>query len=934
MKRKVICLLMSLLLLLTFPVAAMAEDDSSQTSRPIEEPDVRQFYEESKEHKIVSQESGMMYAQANGFDFRISVTYLTEGDWEYYVNTGGTATITDYNGVAASVITPTKLGGISVTQIGSYTFLENLNITSVTISEGVTQLGDEKYSGGSELFGNVFEYCENLTTVNLPATLQKLGSYSFIGCPSLANITVASGNTIFMVDNGILFSDSDTNGTFDVLELYPAAKSNLTTYTVPSNIVTISDYAFDLNESLTSITLPSSLRTCDTGVANLPNLTTVSVANGIEAIGGFTNCPKLVNVSLPNSVTQYGWRAFAFCEKLTNIVHPANIQVFDDECFVATGLSSVTLPASVNYFGLGAFGLCFNLTSINVDIANTYYKSIDGVLFSKDEKTLHMYPVGKTATRYTVPDEVEVIFSNAFTAAFLDEITLPQSLLVIGAEAFMLNNFTAVTIPKNVTEIGYYAFMLNDNLEKFIVYSDNPVYDDYGEDVGMFDGNNHLVMYGNGSTLSYAIKFGIPFGTITTSMSLDMKNLRMWPYTSAYLTATTTPAGGYVTWSSSNPSVADVDSNGTVTANGLGTATITATSLYQTASCTVSVFAPNPIQFTCYKRNVSTYGGSDGAISVSVSPYMSAGYEASIDGGVSWKGNCSFTGLTAGTYTVIVRDAYYKYNSASASVTIDHPASMGNIPANKIPTKVYASNYMTITPPAPPKGYTVQSITYASSNPAVASVDASGVVVFLAGGKVMIMTKVVSQTVDKKGKIKTKTTTVKKTIAVKQPVASITLPITNTTIARTQKVSLNANIQPATASDKKLIWKSSNPKVATVNAKGVVVGKAGGTAVITCTAKDGSGKTASCTVNVTPIYPTGIKLSKASLSLKTGKAGTLKATVAPKNTDFKTVTWASSNTAVVTVNAKGKLMAIAPGTAVVTAATSSGQIASCTVTVR
>ncbi len=934
MKRKMICLLMSLLLLLTFPVTAMAEDDKSQTSRPNDKPDVRQFYEESKEHEIVSQESGMMYAQANGFDFRISVTYLTDGDWEYYVNTGGTATITDYHGVAASVITPTKLGGISVTQIGSYTFLENLNITSVTISEGVTQLGDEQYSGSSELYGNVFEYCENLTTVDLPATLQKLGSYSFIGCPSLATITVKPGNTIFMVDNGILFSDSDTNGTFDVLELYPAAKSNLTTYNVPSDVVTISDYAFEWNESLTSIALPSSLRTCDTGVANMPNLTTASVANGIEAIGGFTNCPELVNVSLPNSVTQYGWRAFAFCDKLSNIVHPTNIEVFDDECFTATALSSVTLPASVNYFGLGAFGLCYNLTSINVDAANTHYKSINGVLFSKDEKTLHMYPVGKTATRYTVPDEVEVIFSNAFTAAFLDEITLPQSLLAIGAEAFMLNNFTAVTIPKNVTEIGYYAFMLNDNLEKFIVYSDNPVYDDYGEDVGMFDGNNHLVMYGSGSTLSYAIKFGIPYSTITTSMSLDKSSVRMWLYTSAYLTATTTPAGGYVTWGSSNPSVATVDSNGTVTANGLGTATITATSLYQTASCTVSVIAPDPIQFTYYKRDASTYGGTDGAIYVTVAPYKSAGYEYSIDGGASWQGRGSFSGLAAGTYNLVVRDAYYIYNSASSIVAINQPKSMGNVPANKIPAKVNAGNGMTITPPAPPKGYTVQSITYASSNPSIATVDASGNVTFLAGGKVTITTKVISQTVDKKGKIKTKTTTVKKTIAVKQPVSSITLPIASATIARTKKISLPYVIQPVTASDKKLIWKSSNPKVATVNAKGQVTGKAGGTAVITCTAKDGSGATASCTINVTPIYPTGIKLSKAALSLKTGKTGSLKATVAPKNTDFKTVTWASSNPGVVTVDAKGKLKAIAPGTAVITASTSSGQIASCTVTVK
>jgi uncharacterized protein YjdB len=85
---------------------------------------------------------------------------------------------------------------------------------------------------------------------------------------------------------------------------------------------------------------------------------------------------------------------------------------------------------------------------------------------------------------------------------------------------------------------------------------------------------------------------------------------------------------------------------------------------------------------------------------------------------------------------------------------------------------------------------------------------------------------------------------------------------------------------------------------------------------------------------VTPIYPTSVKLSKAALTLKTGKTASLKATITPKNTDFKTVTWASSNQAIATVDAKGKIKAIAPGTAVITVTTSSGQTASCPVTVK
>ena len=253
--------------------------------------------------------------------------------------------------------------------------------------------------------------------------------------------------------------------------------------------------------------------------------------------------------------------------------------------------------------------------------------------------------------------------------------------------------------------------------------------------------------------------------------------------------------------------------------------------------------------------------------------------------------------------------------------------------ANKAPSKANAGSAVIINPPAPKKGYTMQSASYATSNPSVATIDQNGVVSFVGGGKVKITIISYNQTVDKKGKVITKKVVTNKTITVIQPVASISLSQTAATIARTQKVKLIASLSPGTASNKKVQWKSSNPKVAAVSGTGVVTGKAGGTAVITCTAKDGSGVTASCTVSVTPIYPTGLKLSKLALTIKVGKTAALKATVAPKNTDFKTVTFVSSNPSVATVDAKGKIKAQSSGTAVITATTSTGITVSCTVMV-
>lgn len=341
-----------------------------------------------------------------------------------------------------------------------------------------------------------------------------------------------------------------------------------------------------------------------------------------------------------------------------------------------------------------------------------------------------------------------------------------------------------------------------------------------------------------------------------------------------------------------------------------------------------------PVGVSCTKTDVTQYGGSNGSVTVSASGGNSGLYEYSINGGVSWQGSGSFGGLAAGTYTAAVRDAGNTSNTATCSVTVGQPSHFGTVPANKVSSKANAGTAVTVVAPAAPKGYTVVSTTYTSTNPSVVAVDINGNVTFLSGGKATIITKVISQMTDSKGRVKTKTTTVKKSITVKQPIASISLNLKDTTIARTQKVKLAPVFAPATASDKKVKWTSSNPKVAAVSSSGVVTGKAGGTAIITCTAKDGSGVSAGCTVTVTPIYPSGLKLSRSVLTLRTGKTSSLRTTVTPRNTDFKTVTWVSSNSAVATVDAKGKVKAIATGTATITVTTSHGLSASCTVTVQ
>ena len=143
---------------------------------------------------------------------------------------------------------------------------------------------------------------------------------------------------------------------------------------------------------------------------------------------------------------------------------------------------------------------------------------------------------------------------------------------------------------------------------------------------------------------------------------------------------------------------------------------------------------------------------------------------------------------------------------------------------------------------------------------------------------------------------------------------------------------LTATVSPSNATNKTITWSSSNTSVATVS-NGVV--KAVGFGTATITAKSNNGKTASCSVTVNPIQPTGIKATPETSTLY-GLNGTVKlsANVMPSNATNKTVTWSSRNTSVATVSSDGTVKAVGYGTTVITATTVNGLTSNCTINVK
>lgn len=146
---------------------------------------------------------------------------------------------------------------------------------------------------------------------------------------------------------------------------------------------------------------------------------------------------------------------------------------------------------------------------------------------------------------------------------------------------------------------------------------------------------------------------------------------------------------------------------------------------------------------------------------------------------------------------------------------------------------------------------------------------------------------------------------------------------------------LNSTVAPSTATNKAVSYKSSDSAVATVSSNGTVTGIAEGEVTITVTTQDGNkSDTATVTVKKAVVNVTGVTLDKTTLSLQEGATGNLVATVAPSTATDKTVTFASSDEAIATVDNKGKVTAVKPGDADITVTTKDGsKTAVCTLTV-
>jgi uncharacterized protein YjdB len=166
-------------------------------------------------------------------------------------------------------------------------------------------------------------------------------------------------------------------------------------------------------------------------------------------------------------------------------------------------------------------------------------------------------------------------------------------------------------------------------------------------------------------------------------------------------------------------------------------------------------------------------------------------------------------------------------------------------------------------------------------------------------------------------------------------VSGITLSTTTINLTPSQTSQITATVLPSNATNKSVTWTSSNSSAATV-VNGLVTAIAVGSATITVSSTDGSNRSATALVTVTPvpIVPvSAITLNQTTASLYPTNTLTLTAFVTPSNATNKTVAW-SSNSSNAMVNSSGVVTAVSAGSAIITARSVSGsQIATCAITI-
>ena len=251
-----------------------------------------------------------------------------------------------------------------------------------------------------------------------------------------SGVLKSSSMNLYLVDNDGHLDLSEYEGKIKTIEAGAFSKveiesgiNPLQSIVLPKGITTIGDDAFSYNTSLTSIKIPNTVTSIGKrAFQGCTNLTSIEIPDTVTYIGDycFSGCNRLQKIKLSKKIQTINQRLLQGCSSLTEIEIPEGVKSIGYAAFSSCNkLTTITLPASLTSFNGTALAGLSRLTEVKVADGNNSFKFENGMLLSKDGKTMYMALL--TLTEINVPNGVVSIVGDTLSGSSATKIILPDT---------------------------------------------------------------------------------------------------------------------------------------------------------------------------------------------------------------------------------------------------------------------------------------------------------------------------------------------------------------------------------------------------------------------------------------------------------------------------------------------------------------------------
>ena len=595
---------------------------------------------------------------------------------------------------------------------------------------------------------------------------------------------------------------------------------NLKIVDLSSNLTTIGYDVFGNCKSISKIEIPKSLKKFDGtwgrgtnlsygAFGGCSNLKTVNFEAGstIVCAALFMGCDGIEEIELPDTITEIGDSAFKNCKNLDRITMNNGIEILEssafEDCF---SLTTINIPNTVKAISNSTFQDCTSLTEVHL---SNILKEIPASTFSGCKKL----------TTINFPSTLTMIGNSAFSGCE----SLPEAILPSGVEKIESNAFKnckamkKAVVPDTVSSIGSSAFYGCETLTDITL----------GSKLKKIESQTFY-----GCTVLPSIV--IPYNVTTIGDSAFVNCTKLTQITVPR--NTTSIASNAFSYPKKMTMYGPSDCYAETYASGKGIKYVTQDIHATSVSLDITEKTAEHYDDFQLTATIAPLNFTDAVVWTSSNEEVAA---------VSDTGYVEICGVGTAVITVTAGNV-----KAVCKITV--PQLIDWIEFDEDEIELKAGETYQLKPYISPSDATNKKLKYTSSDTKVAEVSASGLVTAKSEGEAKIRAAATD------GSDEYAVCYV--TVTGKAKVTGITLDRTSAEVKRGEKLTLNVTVSPSYASNKKVVWKSANTKIATVDANGSVTAKAPGRTKITVTSAENSSYQASCTVTVP--YKITYKLNK------------------------------------------------------------------------